>query len=427
MGGRTRSSRRGLHLASRWWIWALVACHTQGDPDPSVERAESVYVACMMEHGFEVASVDLTPGQESVELAPHDRSLDEVLDATAECERRVGPILSGDPLTLTGDDLQADIERVAERSADGGVIGLLVRGGAETTAVAGTANAAGDALRVDSLVNVASVTKTYTAAMVYLLEDQGLLDTGRALSTHIADSAYGAVTLDQLLGHRAGVPDYAANPDYLADVLADPDRVFTTDELIAYAESLEPTETGAYAYSNTGYLLLGKVIEAVTGSTLAQAFETLIVEPFGLTRTSLVQPPEFPAELVSAWLVPANLGLPPETPLPVMPVSAPLSGCQADCGVLTTASELRVFFEALFGGSTVSAEALARMTSGGPDHGRGLEIYEGPEGRPLYGHGGGGAGYAARVAFDPTTSDLTVFLANGDAFDVDALFGAYAR
>lgn len=328
------------------------------------------------------------------------------------------------------DELQRNVTGVVPSESDGGVIALVVRDGTTAQAVAGTANLGGDPLLAQSKFSIASITKVYTATLVYQLEDQGLLDTSAPLSTYLPETDYGPdVTLDTLLSHRSGIADYATNPAYVTDVLADLQRVFTTEELIEYAMFEPPSPAGeTYAYSNTGYSLLGLVIEEVTQEPLTQALQTGIVAPLGLTSTSFIDPLSFPDDLPSAWLDPQNFGLPPETELPVMPVPAPFSGCSADCGIVTTAPELRIFFEALFDGTLVSEASLAKMTSSDPDapnEGRGLEIFDVGAGAKAYGHGGGGTGYTSLAAYEPVSGAVTIFFASNDTFELESLFAAY--
>jgi len=328
-----------------------------------------------------------------------------------------------------GAGLQADVESVVPLDAHGGVVALVLRDGVESTAAAGTANADGDPLSVDMPFNIASVTKTYTATLIFQLQEQGLLDVTDALSVYLPQTSYGPdVTLDTLLNHRSGIPDYASSPAYFADVISDPDRVFTPWELVGYADFEPAAPAGeAYAYSNTGFTLLGLVIEEVTGAPLSEALQAGIVEPLGLSSTELIDPTSFPSDMPSAWLDPTSFGFPPDTALPVMPVPALFSGCQADCGIVTTAADLRRFYEGLFDGSLVSEQSLAQMTSAEADaasEGRGLEIFEG-EGTPAYGHGGGGTGYTAVVVIEPESGDVTVVFATNDAFDLQPLLDQY--
>lgn len=431
--------RDGLRLGILGFLLlgAVVSCK-RGPSQRQIDEAEAVYVQCMREKGFDVSHVDLTPGKEEIDLEPHDRPLDEVSEATAECEARAEKVLNGhapDPEgepVISGKDLQNDVSSMAAAVDHGGVVALMVRDGESTLVAAGTANADGDPLTGETLFNIASVTKTYTATLIYLLEDDNLLDTHASLSTYVPDAGFGDdVKLDALLSHRSGIPDYASNPEYLSDILAEPERIFTAEELVEYARFEPAAPTGEkYSYSNTGYTLLGLVIEEVTGEPLADAFNTRLFVPLGLTATSLSEPPNFPPDLAQAWLDAENLGLDPDTALPVMPVPAALSGCQADCGVITTASELRIFFEALFDGSLVSESALQRMMETEPDahdHGRGLDAYDLESGGRAYGHSGGGVGYAALVVHEPESDDTTIVLVNNDALDIQPLFAAYGN
>lgn len=338
---------------------------------------------------------------------------------------------------MTPDDaalekLQAQVQAVIPEGVPGGVAALVVRDGTTLQAVNGTADADGTALAIDATFNIASVSKMYTATLIYQLEDQGLLDTSAPLSSILPRAEYDdGVTVDTMLSHRSGIPDYAANPQYLADILADPEHIFTTDELIDYSTFDDPAPPGqAYAYSNTGYLWLGLVIEHVTGTSLAQALDDGIITPLSLTSTSLIDPPDFLDTLAQAWLDPTAFGLPEDTPLPIMPVPGPFSGCQADCGILTTPAELRTFVEALFDGTLVSEAALAKMTKSeadAPHQGRGVEIYEWDDHTHAYGHAGGGVGYTSLVAYAPSSGDITIVMATNDAFDLTPLLDAYSR
>ncbi len=337
--------------------------------------------------------------------------------------------------TAGDDSLQMRVDAAVPAGLSGGVIVLLVRDGVMSHAVAGTQNAEGELLSEDSLFNIASVSKVYTATMVYQLVEEGVVDLEAPLTVYLPDTGYGLeVTIESLLAHRSGIPDYAANPEYLENALLDPDRVFTTEELIGYAAFEDPGPAGAvFNYSNTGYLLLGLVIESVTGGTLQAALDARIVEPLSLASTHYVAPPSFPEDLPSAWLDPTAFGLPADTELPVMPVAAALSGCQADCGIITTAAELRVFFEGVFDGTLISSDSLEMMTRSdeSPDAsggwGRGLQLYASantPE--PEYGHGGAGTGYTSLVSVRPESGDLTIVFASNDRFELDGLLQAYA-
>ncbi len=148
----------------------------------------------------------------------------------------------------------------------------------------------------------ASVTKTFTAALVLLLCEQGKLSMDDRLSAHLEPAllerihvldgtSYGAqITLEQLLQHRSGLFDYATCAQFMAHVALDPLRSWTPLDLLdeamqAGAPGFAPGQ--GMNYSDTGYVLLAMVIEKVTGLPLAQAYRERLLEPLGLASTWL--------------------------------------------------------------------------------------------------------------------------------------------
>ncbi len=148
----------------------------------------------------------------------------------------------------------------------------------------------------------ASVTKTFTAALVLLLCEQGQLALGDRLAAHLPPGltdrihvrdgqCRGAqITLEQLLQHRSGLFDYATCSQFRAHVALDPLRSWTPLDLLdqavqAGAPDFAPGQ--GMNYSDTGYVLLAMVIEKVLGLPLAQAYRERLLEPLGLADTWL--------------------------------------------------------------------------------------------------------------------------------------------
>ena len=148
----------------------------------------------------------------------------------------------------------------------------------------------------------ASITKTFTAALVLLLVEEGRLAIDDRLSTYLPGDlcerihvyrgkAFGSqISIAQLLRHRSGVFDYATNPQFFERVASAPTRQWSALDLLN--EGIEggtpyfrPGE--GLAYSDTGYVLLGMIIEAITGSPLATAYRERLLEPFALKHTYL--------------------------------------------------------------------------------------------------------------------------------------------
>jgi D-alanyl-D-alanine carboxypeptidase len=177
-------------------------------------------------------------------------------------------------------------------------IAALAPDGSRDTRVLGTA-AAGAGLRGDEGFRLASITKTYVAATVLRLHEDGRLDLqapiGRYLPedwmTLLASDGYktDAITVRHLLSHTGGLADHAQAPQFVATLKADPQTRWTREgdlhHLVDWTDPVgAPSEK--YAYSDTGYILLGAIIERITAQTLAQAVrEQLRLDALGVPGT----------------------------------------------------------------------------------------------------------------------------------------------
>ena len=165
---------------------------------------------------------------------------------------------------------------------------------------------------------IASNTKTFTAAAIMLLDQQGRLKIddyvtamipGKSIPYLPASPGYqvpykSSITIKQLLAHRAGVYDITNDPvpassnalyaghyytDYIIKTLGEPDHQFTFDELVgvnALNQLSYWAPEGGYHYSNTGYSLLAVIIERVTGQSYGQFVTDTFFTPLGLSSTS---------------------------------------------------------------------------------------------------------------------------------------------
>lgn len=163
----------------------------------------------------------------------------------------------------------------------------------------GYADSAGEPLTARHVFRIASVTKPFTAATILRLMEQGKIDIESPITRYIAPVSADVlrrggynpdhITVQQLLSHTSGIYDYATDANFNAQVMADPGRQWTRIEQINLAMSsgkpmAAPGEI--YAYSDTGYVLLGEIIERLTGQGLAPAVRKLLrFERLGLRDT----------------------------------------------------------------------------------------------------------------------------------------------
>ncbi|MEH6665804.1 MAG: serine hydrolase domain-containing protein [Brevundimonas sp.] len=287
------------------------------------------------------------------------------------------------------------------------------------------AAARGNAASADRTVRIASLTKTFVAAATLRLVELGQLDldepVGPLLSAPIEARLAGdgydldRVTVRMLLTHTAGVFDYAEHPLYLARVLSDPAHVWTREEQIAFAvDHGDPLGApGAlFAYSDTGYLMLGDILERVSGLPLAEAVPGLLeLEDHGVSNTWFEGLGAEPADAPPR----ARQGAGAIDATDIHP-SADLFG---GGGLLSTPADLVRFLRLLLRGEILGADTVRMMTAptpqsvaaGGGGYGMGLARRSVAD-EACYGHGG----FWGVVAWYCPGADLAVsgFVSNAD-------------
>jgi CubicO group peptidase (beta-lactamase class C family) len=137
--------------------------------------------------------------------------------------------------------------------------------------------------------HIGSVTKQFTAMAVLILHDRGEVDLGEQVCNHIpaCPSAWREITIHQLLTHTSGLPD---SWQFYADKNK-PDVSYGPEEIIGwFRDAPLDFEPGArFSYSNTGYLLLGYLVEQVSGQSYEAFLGQQVFEPLEMTNTGLAQ------------------------------------------------------------------------------------------------------------------------------------------
>lgn len=244
---------------------------------------------------------------------------------------------------------------------------------------------------LDTKMRLASVTKSFTALAVLRLAEQGRLRLDDRLSEYLPDfQSGGRVTLRHLLTHTSGVPDFVSLDD-----------ARTVDLEFSPGERLN--------YSNTGYIILGRVISAVTGQTYEEHVREAILEPLGMSDTGcdhreLVLKRRAAGYLFSPALVNAEYS---DT------AAEPAAG-----GLYSTARDMVRFLRALQGGEIVGSETLERAFSptplaGGREgaYGYGFMVTR-YRGLREIGHGGDISGFNSYVALYPDIDLAVIVLSN---------------
>jgi CubicO group peptidase (beta-lactamase class C family) len=148
----------------------------------------------------------------------------------------------------------------------------------------------------NSVFGIGSITKPIVATTVLQLYEEGKLNLNDTVSQWLPDLANkitnaDGITIRQLLGHTSGLPDYLDQPEARAQFFEDPkaffNRTILVPELLSFVQDKPAlSEPGtAFFYSNTNLVLLGEIVEKVTGTTLARQLSERIFEPLGLRQT----------------------------------------------------------------------------------------------------------------------------------------------
>lgn len=145
------------------------------------------------------------------------------------------------------------------------------------------------ALEPSRLVRVGSVTKTFVAVTALDLVHDGALGLDDPLGRWLPElpARVHAITVRQLLQHTSGLFNYTSTKTVRDGFASDPRRVYTPRELVDLALAEPPTFAPGegWAYSNTGYVLLGMIVEAVTKRPFAEVLRARVLGPHGLTET----------------------------------------------------------------------------------------------------------------------------------------------
>jgi D-alanyl-D-alanine carboxypeptidase len=204
-----------------------------------------------------------------------------------------GPASAAAPATLDP-TLTAQIDAFARGSLTGGITGAIVSVSDPALGTYlrayGTSDAVGTPMRSDVHYRIASVSKTFTADAVLRLVDQHRLGLDDPVGRYVAGIPYGEqITIRDLLGMRGGMYDYTNDPTFLARYTADPTypgwKPSAALQIVrAHASEAKPPNQQT-VYSNSEYVLLGLVIERVTGMS-AQRYITAVIRNLNLSHTS---------------------------------------------------------------------------------------------------------------------------------------------
>lgn len=288
----------------------------------------------------------------------------------------------------------------------------------------------------DSRIRIGSLSKQFTAAAILLLEQQGKLRVEDHLKRYIPaiPAAWDPITIHQLLNHTSGITTYTLRqrswPFY---------RPMSALELIDFLRDhpLDFPPGSSYRYSNSGYFLLGALIEKVSGKTYAEFLQDNFFTPLEMAHTGVDDwSGDHPSVLVphrASGYIGGGLGEYKNAAFVDMSVPG------AAGSLYTTPSDLGRWEEALYGGQVIAPVELAKMTTPSspmesaaeeaaqvnaenPHYGYGIQILSW-KGHKQYFHTGGIDGFAAAMAYYPDEKIAVIVLTNGGSRHMDVFRG----
>lgn len=330
----------------------------------------------------------------------------------------LGACSGGDISTSSTSQFQSVVQNlVAQYGIPGVVASIRMPGQAEWKQSFGYADVAAQVpFNPGSFFPIRSVTKSFTVTLILELVRNGLIALDSVLETFVAGIPNGpSITITDLAGMQSGVAEYSTTPAFQQTFSQDVTQSFTELQLLNYAIPASPVfAPGAqYQYSNTNTVLLGMVVEKVTGQPFSAVLQSGILGPLNLTQTTY----------------PTAVGLPDPHPTPynlnvidhgLTPLTLINPTALAAAGAMTsTADDLQTWALALGEGRLIGTDLrnqqieLSRAATNGPTYDRyglGIGIIDN-----WWGHTGSGIGFQIAMFYDPVSTSTIVVAVNASA------------
>ena len=267
------------------------------------------------------------------------------------------------------------------------------------------------ALTAASRFRIGSITKMFTATMTLQLVEEGKLKLTDTLDKFIPQLPNAKkITIVQILSHRSGIPNVRREQNSQGNVNTTP---MTKDEHLALIVKATPDfepDTKSL-YSNSGYFILGLIIEKLTGKSYEAALQERIATKIGLkdTYTATGNIEVNKNESLTYFMIPGgDWKLVPETH-PSILFSAG--------AIVSTPNDLAKFIQALFDGKIVSKESLDQMKTMRDGEGLGMVTFA-FAGKTFYGHTGGADNYGAWLSYLPEEKLAVAYTTNAKVYPV---------
>lgn len=324
------------------------------------------------------------------------------------------------------DDWRASVQ------APGASLGIVTKDGR----VCGLASGLSDrerkvAMTPDDLLMAGSTGKTFFAAVALQLIEAGRLDLDAPISKYLGSKPWFSrlpnakdTTVRMLMTHTSGLVRYEMNPKFTADLRANPDKAWMPEEELSYLfDAPAPFAAGqGWDYSDTNYIVLGMIVEGITGTRLYDEVQKRFLGPLKLTRVAPTTSRRVPG-LVPGYAGPRDpLGLPDEVMTNGVFVINPQFEWTGG-GYATSARDLARWGHALYAGNAISPKMRDLMIASGvparlgPEtkYGLGVILRDTTPAGPAWGHSGFFPGYQTELVHFPKSGVTLAVQINSSA------------
>jgi D-alanyl-D-alanine carboxypeptidase len=338
--------------------------------------------------------------------------------------------------------LQARLDRLRERYAIPGIsVAIVLPDGSTWLGVSGMADVAAEkpVTRSTSFA-IASVSKTFTAALILALAEDGRIDLNAPVRQYLPalKKISVKVKVRHLLDHTSGLRDYFFHASIDKLLLSRPDRRWDATQAMKYVGKAYFEAGKGWHYSNTNYLVLGMLAEAVGDAPLADQVRARFLRPLDLDHTWYQPEDKAPVDVAHGYRFASSARTAPAIDLsdgtPLVPFTSVVTAAGGAGGFAASADDLAHWAHALYGGDVLTPEYLEAMVDvagtaavkAAIPYGYGVQAIE-IDGRRTVGHSGRLLGFRSAVRYLPDQGLSIAVLTNQSRTDPGPILRSLLR
>jgi D-alanyl-D-alanine carboxypeptidase len=320
-------------------------------------------------------------------------------------------------------NLQAALNAVRASGRLAGISAAVVfPDGSMWTGQSGSAILPKTPVTATTLFSVGSISKTFVAALALRLAEQGKISLNDPLSKYVPTFPNAShITLSELLDHRSGIRDVFDSTSMANAITGSPSKMWTVAQVLARIGVPYFAPGRGYHYSNTNYILLGVVIEKVTGKTIASLVRSEFLDPLGMKNTWFQPEEKAPiADFAHGYMNSPSKPRDVSKGQTMLPYNSEATVAWTSGGFVSTASDLARWASALYGGGVLDESELAWMTDVSPTlpytanpYGYGFEVAT-IDKQMVWGHRGHLDGFWSAMWYLPDDGITLVILTNDE-------------